>query len=108
MTIVSAINDFRDLLDFFPEHFFVPKKSTIAAYKRYEKKAKRDFERENSIKMNRNQRLPQTALLCLSNCDSIKDAIEKLGDHGRFESGYMNRFVTIWYYNEHINVPNAP
>lgn len=77
-------------------------KSSIRAFKWYEKKARRDFERTNGVKLRKDQLLKETDLLELAQYRSYDDALQKLRVHGLHE-GYISRLVCIWHYYEIVD-----
>lgn len=77
---------------------------TIKAYKAYEKKARRDLKRTKGVRIEKNQRVPETKLLSLQECNSVEDVIQKFADPSNPDlKGYIERLAYIWCYNEKID-----
>ena len=80
-----------------------PQKGTIKAYKLYEKKACRDFQRTCHVRLRKDERVPESALLCLHDCKSADDVFSSLTNSER-PKPYITRLVRIWEYHELIDV----
>lgn len=89
-----------EISDFFHKRIY-PERGTIKALKSYEKKARRDFQKTNKIRLRQEQRITDTALLEVRNCSDVENVKMVLAAH---PEGYIRRFVFIWHYYEHINI----
>lgn len=78
-------------------------KGTIKVYKSYEKKARHDYQKTYDIRLRKNQLIPDSKLLELSDCHSIDDAIKKLEDQ-LYPDEYVLRIAYIWEYYENVNI----
>lgn len=78
-------------------------KGTIGAYKSYEKKACRDFQRTCHVHLRKEERVPESALLYLHDCKSADDVFVNLANSERPES-YITRLARIWEYYELIDI----
>lgn len=99
---ISIISFFKQIFGTPLGRIFVKQKSSIAAYKSYEKKARHDYERANKIRLQKNERLTPAALLCLNDCKTPNEAIKHL-ENDTSPDAYILRLVYIWDYYEHID-----
>ena len=100
---VSIISFLRQLIGAMLSRVRVQQKSSIVAYKSYEKKARHDFQRTNKVPLDKSERLTPAALLCLNDCRTVDEAI-KILENGVSPDTYIMRLVYIWDYYEHIDI----
>lgn len=98
-TICCLLDEFSSILLGRISH----ERGTIKAFKSYERKASRDFQRTNGIRLNKSQRIAGYVLLDIKNCSVSRDVIEVLKKHD-YPDGYVLRFAHIWEYYEHVNI----
>jgi len=100
---VSILGLLKSSIETLLSRIHVPQKSTISAYKFYEKKARRDFKRTNGVSLGKNERLTPAALLCLKNCRTIDEAMQML-NNGTSPRTYIVRLAYVWNYYENVDV----
>lgn len=101
--VAMFISLLKQVFSFLSDQIFISKRASISAYKRYERKARHDFQRQNKVRLGKNEQLTPASLLCLDTCHSVDEAIKKLENNG-CPDAYIIRLVYIWDYYEHIDV----
>ena len=100
---VSIISFLRQMIGTLLNRVHVQQKSSIAAYKSYERKARHDFQKTNKVSLARSERLTPAALLRLNDCHTVNDAIKMLENTASPDT-YIIRLAYIWDYYEHIDI----
>lgn len=78
-------------------------KGSMKAYKSYERKGRRDYQRMNGVHLRKDQCVPESSLLVLRNCHSFNEAVKRL-DGPAHPDEYVKRIACIWNYYEDFNI----
>jgi len=97
-TIIQLIGEFIDAL----LGRINRKRGSVKAFRSYDRKARRDFQKVNGIHIGKAQRITEVDLLDIKCCRTADDVIKVLEKHD-YHDGYVLRFAHIWEYYEHIN-----